>query len=184
MFEIQVIPAAVFFCVGTIVGISATLLFNKMRTGSASAGKIKQELENYQGEVEAHFEETSKKFKDMAAQYQDLYQHLSVGATTLCRPENSILGLSDKRDPLAMAPTIELPAKHVDATQTANKVADKKPVDVDSPVEKSTSSKLNKQPKQKNQPGSSQAETKKDQTNKDSFKTKTKPDSSKPKKTI
>ena len=186
MFEIQIIPALIFFCGGTIVGILATLLFNKMRTGSASAGKIKKEMEDYQGEVEAHFEETSKKFKDMAAQYQDLYQHLSVGATTLCRPENTILGLSDNRDPLAMAPTIEQPAKRVDATHAAGKAVDKKTVDVDSPIkksaEKSTSSKVSKQPEQKKQSGqsqvkssqskSSQVQPNKDQTNTDSSKSK------------
>ena len=32
----------------------------------------------------------------MATQYQDLYQHLSVGATTLCRPENVAPGLDNK----------------------------------------------------------------------------------------
>jgi uncharacterized membrane-anchored protein YhcB (DUF1043 family) len=140
MFEIQVIPAVLSFCIGTIAGISATLLFNKMRTGSASAGKIKQEMEAYQGEVEAHFEETSKKFKDMAAQYQDLYQHLSVGATTLCRSGNVIAGLSDQRDPLAMAPTIEPRAMQTDANQAAKKDVSKKAVDIEQSKQKSTNS--------------------------------------------
>ena len=180
MFEIQVIPALLFFSAGAIVGISATLLFNKIRTGSASAGKIKQEMEDYQGEVEAHFEETSKKFKDMAAQYQDLYQHLSVGATTLCRSGNVIAGLSDQRDPLAMAPKIELRAKPVDATQAAKKVVANKSVDIDSSLEKSTDSKPNKQPEptqakpnqaKPNQAKTSQPEANKDQTSKDSDKT-------------
>jgi uncharacterized membrane-anchored protein YhcB (DUF1043 family) len=145
MFEIQVTPALLFFFAGTVAGISVTLLFNKLRTGSASVEKFKQEMEDYQGEVEAHFEETSKKFKDMAAQYQDLYQHLSVGATTLCRSGNVIAGLSDQRDPLAMAPTIDPPAKHVDATKLAKTAVDKKSVDIDSPVERSTNPKLDKQ---------------------------------------
>lgn len=165
MFEIQVIPAVLCFFAGAIVGISAILLFNKMRTGSASAGKIKQEMEDYQGEVEAHFEETSKKFKDMAAQYQDLYQHLSVGATTLCRPENSILGLSDKRDPLAMAPTIEHKAKSVDPIQEAKEAVEKRNEGLQSSTQKTTSDTLNKQPQQKkqaapDQSGAKQAEVK------------------------
>jgi uncharacterized membrane-anchored protein YhcB (DUF1043 family) len=142
MFEIQVIPAILFFCAGTITGISVSLLFNKMRTGSASAGKIKQEMEDYQGEVEAHFEETSKKFKDMAAQYQDLYQHLSVGATTLCRSGNVIAGLSDQRDPLAMAPTIEPRAKQTDFNQATKKNVNKKSVDIEGSAEKSKSGRL------------------------------------------
>ncbi|MFT5136036.1 MAG: uncharacterized membrane-anchored protein YhcB (DUF1043 family) [Arenicella sp.] len=170
MFEIQVIPAALFFCAGTIAGISVTLLFNKMRTGSASAGKIKQEMEDYQGEVEAHFEETSKKFKDMAAQYQDLYQHLSVGATTLCRSGNVIAGLNDQRDPLAMAPTIELRGKQTDANRAVKKDVDKKTVDVEQSIEKSTNSMNGRQPEPKRAEPSrvepSQPEAKKDQTGK------------------
>ena len=177
MFEIQVIPAFLFFFGGTVAGISVTLLFNKIRTGSASAGKIKQEMEDYQGEVEAHFEETSKKFKDMAAQYQDLYQHLSVGATTLCRSGNVIAGLSDQSDPLAMAPTIEPRAKHVDVTQAA------KTVDIDSPVNRSTKSKLNKQ----TEPGQGkprQTQTRQDQARKSPNKTNASPDSLTPKKSV
>ena len=187
MFEIQVIPAFLFFFGGTVAGISVTLLFNKIRTGSASAGKIKQEMEDYQGEVEAHFEETSKKFKDMAAQYQDLYQHLSVGATTLCRSGNVIAGLSDQSDPLAMAPTIEPRAKHVDVTQAA------KTVDIDSPVNRSTKSKLNKQ----TEPGQGKAsqgkasqgkprqtQTRQDQARKSPNKTNASSDSLTPKKSV
>ncbi|MFT4629183.1 MAG: uncharacterized membrane-anchored protein YhcB (DUF1043 family) [Arenicella sp.] len=152
MFEIQVIPAILFFSAGTIAGISVTLLFNKMRTGSASAGKIKQEMEDYQGEVEAHFEETTKKFKDMAAQYQDLYRHLSVGATTLCRSGNVIAGLSDQRDPLAMAPTIEPRAKQTDANQAAKLDVNKKSVHIQRAAEELKKSNFR-------QPESKQAES-------------------------
>ena len=88
------------FLVGLSTGIIAMLIINKLRSGSVSPGKLKQEMEDYQGQVEAHFEETAKKFKQMATQYQDLYQHLSVGATTLCRPENISPALTDQNDPL------------------------------------------------------------------------------------
>jgi len=75
------------FLAGLAVGVLAVLLFNKTRAGTVSPMRLKQEMEDYQGQVEAHFEQTSEKFKQMANQYQDLYQHLSVGATTLCRPD-------------------------------------------------------------------------------------------------
>ena len=75
MFEIQLIPALLIFFCGTIAGISLTLLFNKMRTGSASASKIKQEMEDYQGQVEAHFEETSKKvsLEDLEDAFKEMW---------------------------------------------------------------------------------------------------------------
>ncbi len=76
------------FVAGLIVGIAAVLLFNKLRSGSASPSSVKQEFDDYKSQVESHFEETSKKFQDMTEQYQDLYKHLSTGATTLCRPDS------------------------------------------------------------------------------------------------
>ena len=78
-----------------------------MRSGSASPVTIKQEMEDYQDKVEAHFDETSEKFKQMATQYQDLYKHLSVGATTLCRPENIAPGLVADKDPLSNKPALD-----------------------------------------------------------------------------
>ena len=87
------------FIAGALTGIIMMLIFNKLSTGSATAGQVNREMEDYQGQVESHFEETSKKFKEMTDQYQDLYQHLSVGATSLCRPENIAPGLVDQSAP-------------------------------------------------------------------------------------
>lgn len=81
------------FAAGLIVGVAAVLLFNKLRSGSASPSGVKQEFDDYKSQVESHFEETSKKFQDMTEQYQDLYKHLSTGATTLCRPDSVAAGL-------------------------------------------------------------------------------------------
>ena len=93
--------------IGLTLGIIGMLVFNKVRGGSISPGTLKQEMEDYQGQVEAHFEQTSQKFQQMAAQYQDLYQHLAVGATSLCRPENISPGLTDQSDPLSKSKLIE-----------------------------------------------------------------------------
>ena len=91
------------FAGGLFSGVLLTLLFNKLRSGSASPASVKREMEEYQSQVEAHFDETSDKFKAMAEQYKDLYQHLSVGATTLCRPEHVVPGFTDESDPLKAA---------------------------------------------------------------------------------
>ncbi len=96
MSELQLLPSLILFFSGTVFGVLLILAFNKLKTGSVSANSVKKEKEAYQAEVENHFEETSKKFKMMAEQYQDLYQHLSVGATTLCRPDKMVTGLQDQ----------------------------------------------------------------------------------------
>jgi len=100
MLEQEVGIALIILLVGFVLGIIATLITNKIRSGSAYPAEIKKEMEDYQDKVEAHFDETSNKFKQMASQYQDLYQHLSVGATTLCRPENIAPGLVVGGNPL------------------------------------------------------------------------------------
>ena len=84
------------FIGGLVCGILLMLVINKLSSGRASASGVKQEFDDYQEKVESHFEETSKKFQDMTAQYQDLYKHLSVGATTLCRSDSAAASLADQ----------------------------------------------------------------------------------------
>lgn len=93
--------------VGFILGVVAMLIFNKVKSGSVSPAGAKQEFEDYKNEVEAHFEATSKKFQNMTEQYQDLYQHLSVGATSLCRPDSVAASLVDGSDPSSKPAQIE-----------------------------------------------------------------------------
>ncbi len=83
--------------IGLILGVVLMLLLNKLKSGSASPAAVKAEFDEYKNDVEAHFETTSKKFKQMTEQYQDLYDHLSVGATSLCRPESVAAALADDR---------------------------------------------------------------------------------------
>jgi len=99
--ELQNLPFPIELLIGLVVGALIVLLINKLRSGSMSPANIQKEMNDYKDEVEAHFEETSNKFKDMTAQYQDLYQHLSKGATSLCRPESVAIGLANESDPLA-----------------------------------------------------------------------------------
>ncbi len=101
---LQIIGA---FAGGVVVGVVIMLILNKLSSGSASPSSIKQEFDDYQNEVERHFEETSKKFKDMTEQYQDLYKHLSVGATSLCRPDSVAAALVDQGSPMGSPARLE-----------------------------------------------------------------------------
>ncbi|MFT6407897.1 MAG: uncharacterized membrane-anchored protein YhcB (DUF1043 family) [Arenicella sp.] len=94
--ESELLQLIVVFVVGLVSGALIMLLWNKLSSGSASPSGLKQEYQDYQEQVETHFEETSKKFQDMTAQYQDLYKHLSVGATSLCRPDSVAAALADE----------------------------------------------------------------------------------------
>jgi len=97
--EPEILQLILVFVAGALSGALLLLLWNKLSSGSTSPAAVKQDFENYQNQVEEHFEATSKKFQDMTEQYQDLYKHLSVGATSLCRPDSVAAGLADKSDP-------------------------------------------------------------------------------------
>jgi len=130
----QVMQLLAVFLGGVVLGIITMLIANKVRSGTASPAKLKQEMTDYQSQVETHFEETSKKFKDLAVQYQDLYKHLSVGATSLCRPEHVAPLLTAEKSPLNES---ALPSKKemntdVDASNKVTKV-DAKPEDIQIP---------------------------------------------------
>jgi len=122
------------FVAGLIVGVVAMLIFNKVSTGSGSPGQIKREMDDYQAQVESHFEETSKKFKDMTDQYQDLYQHLSVGATTLCRPENVAPGLADQSAPNTKALPTDVTQEKVAKAEKVSEDASAKTAEIDEPA--------------------------------------------------
>lgn len=117
--EPYLLQTSLAFVAGIIVGIIILLLISKVRTGSMTSSGVKEEYQEYQEQVEQHFEETSKKFKDMTEQYQDLYKHLSVGATSLCRPDSVAAVMADKSEP-----TIKLEKKNDDSKNSA-KVTDK-----------------------------------------------------------
>jgi uncharacterized membrane-anchored protein YhcB (DUF1043 family) len=96
--ESELLQLIIVFVVGLVCGALIMLLWNKLTSGSASAAGLKQEYQDYQEKVETHFEQTSKKFEDMTAQYQDLYKHLSLGAASLCRPDSVAAVLADEAD--------------------------------------------------------------------------------------
>lgn len=127
MIEFSLVPSLICFVVGFLAGVVTLMLFNKMRSGSASPETVKQQLDQYQQEVEQHFEQTSQKFKSMTEQYQDLYNHLSVGATTLCRPDSNITGLENKSE--IVQQKIESDQATVDS-EIKSEPAETKPTDI------------------------------------------------------
>ena len=96
--EPYLLQMALIFIAGLVVGIIIMLLVNKLKSGNISPASVKREYQDYQDRVEEHFEATSKKFQDMTEQYQDLYKHLSVGATSLCRPDSVAAALADNSE--------------------------------------------------------------------------------------
>ena len=122
--ESELLQLIVVFVVGLVFGALIMLLWNKLSSGSASAGAVKQEYQDYQGKVETHFEETSKKFQEMTEQYQDLYKHLSVGATSLCRPDSVAATLADQSQP-----QVRIESKEKKEAVDKSTKADKSPVD-------------------------------------------------------
>lgn len=105
------------FIGGLVCGVLIMLVFNKLSSGTASPKDLKQEYDDYQVKVESHFEETSKKFQEMTEQYQGLYKHLSVGATTLCRPESVAATLADQS-----ASTVKIEAQAEPVAEASAKV--------------------------------------------------------------
>jgi len=124
--ESELLQLIVVFVVGLISGALIMLLWNKLSSGSASPAGLKQEYQDYQEKVETHFEETSKKFQDMTEQYQDLYKHLSVGATSLCRPDSVAAALADESQAQVK---IEKKEEVVEATSEAEMAVEEKPAE-------------------------------------------------------
>ena len=114
MTESELIFLLVGIFAGLVAGIGLTLAYHKIRSGSVSPASAKRELAAYQNQVEEHFNATSDKFRAMASQYQDLYQHLSLGATELCRAERLSRALTDVDDTLTSLPKSMNQAKPIE----------------------------------------------------------------------
>ena len=142
MTDVNFVLLLTIFSSGLIVGVALTLAYNKFRSGSASPASVKKEFDDYQQKVEAHFDETSDKFRAMAEQYKDLYQHLSVGATSLCRPEHISPALKDGTNPLQ-----SLPKQEGESTPAAKAATQKQSVDKKDSVAKKDSATKGEQKK-------------------------------------
>ncbi len=128
--ELDLLQVFTGFGVGVIVGVVIMLVFNKVKSGSASPASVKQEFDDYKNQVEEHFEATSKKFQNMTEQYQDLYQHLSVGATSLCRPDSVAAGLVDDSNP---SKPKQLEVQDIEEPQNVDEADAQPPVETQQP---------------------------------------------------
>lgn len=76
------------FLVGTAAG---ALLFRTFRSDEVKVKelegrlqKLSEEHENYKGSVHSHFNNSAKLLNDMTESYRNVYQHMAMGAQTLC----------------------------------------------------------------------------------------------------
>lgn len=75
---------------GGVIGVGLMLLIQRSQSGGKSLSDLRQEQEDYQQAVEAHFERTGALFKDMTENYRALYEHMATGAQALCKGEPAI----------------------------------------------------------------------------------------------
>ncbi len=94
-----IINALPTFLAGVLVGIVGMAIFNKLRGGSANPATTKDAFDQYKADVAEHFTETGRKFQSMATQYQELYEHLAVGAHTLLDNETADRMLAPPKKP-------------------------------------------------------------------------------------
>ena len=143
--EPHLLHSLLVFSAGLISGLIIMLIINKLKSGSMAPSNVKQEYQEYQDKVEEHFEETSKKFKEMTEQYQDLYKHLSVGATSLCRPDSVAAVLADESESqvkLEKKPEEEKVSEPVKKEQVEEKKVSEP--EAEKPVEKKSSESVDK----------------------------------------
>jgi uncharacterized membrane-anchored protein YhcB (DUF1043 family) len=69
--------------VGLVLGVLFTTVRDRFQSKGVSREQLQAEFDDYKEQVEAHFSATSKKFHAVTEQYKELYEHLSVGATSL-----------------------------------------------------------------------------------------------------
>lgn len=56
------------------------------RHDAAKSGDLQRELDTYRDQVSEHFGQTAEHFQALGVQVRELYDHMAVGAETLCDP--------------------------------------------------------------------------------------------------
>lgn len=75
--------------IGLVLGVVFVTMRDRFQSKGVSREQLQAEFDDYKEQVETHFSATSKKFHQVTEQYKELYEHLSVGATTLCDTQDS-----------------------------------------------------------------------------------------------
>lgn len=93
--EVNLVTAAAIFVVGLLAGaLGARLVLpsrRKLRELTSALDEARTDLVSYRANVSEHFEKTSELVATMTASYKAVYDHLAIGARTLCE-ENAALG--------------------------------------------------------------------------------------------
>ena len=94
--EVNLVTAAAIFVIGLLAGaLTARLVLpsrKKIRELSSALDDARNELAAYRASVSDHFEKTSELVATMTASYKAVYDHLAVGAQTLCE-DNAALAV-------------------------------------------------------------------------------------------
>ena len=88
-----------------LIGLSALLLGggagfwigqSRGRSDAAKSTDLKRELDAYREQVSEHFGKTAEHFQALGLQVRELYDHMAVGAETLCDPAKTdkVIGFS------------------------------------------------------------------------------------------
>ena len=87
--EVNLVTAAAIFVLGLVGGaVLARLILpsrKRLRELVSELDQARSEHQAYRAEVSEHFEKTSDLVASMTASYKAVYDHLAVGAQTLCR---------------------------------------------------------------------------------------------------
>jgi uncharacterized membrane-anchored protein YhcB (DUF1043 family) len=68
----------------------------------------KEELKNYRSEVTSHFQETAQKVNALTENYRSVYEHLALGAQSLCdKSDTPVLMNELNRNPMLGSETVE-----------------------------------------------------------------------------
>ena len=80
-------------------------------SGGKSPDELKQEMDDYRGSVNAHFQHSAALLQQMTDQYRSIYTHMAHGAVELCGDENESAPLEElKRLSVALNEAAALPA--------------------------------------------------------------------------
>ena len=94
--EVNLVTAAAIFVIGLLAGALVARLVlpsrRRLRELTSALDEARSDLVTYRASVSDHFEKTSELVATMTASYKAVYDHLAVGARTLCQ-DNTALGM-------------------------------------------------------------------------------------------
>lgn len=95
-----------------LVGGGAGFWFGQKRgrEDAAKSGDLQKEFDAYRDQVAAHFGKTADHFQALGVQVRELYDHMAVGADTLCDPARTDQAIAFSATEALQSPAAEEPA--------------------------------------------------------------------------